>query len=103
MPLVCNLTLQLDFFLNEDNSLEENVKLKEELESDERNAHENVKLLLRKYERCRVVNISHLFLLFNELDARAQCTHALFVHFSGNPRLPSCCRVDLPSSSALYL
>jgi len=61
MPLVCNLTLQLEFFLNEDNSLEENVKLKEQLESDERNAHENVKLLLRKYERCRVVNISHLF------------------------------------------
>jgi len=77
MPLVCNLTLQLGFFLNEDNSLEENLRLKEELELDERNAHENVKLLLRKYERCRVVNISHLFFLFNELDARAQCVHAL--------------------------
>ena len=36
------------------------MKLKEVLELDERNAHENVKLLLRKYERFRVSSISHL-------------------------------------------
>jgi len=57
VSLVCYLTL---IFLNKDDRLEENLKLKEALELDERNAHENVKLLLRKYERLRVINISHL-------------------------------------------
>jgi len=47
--------------LNKDISVEENMKLKEALESDEKNAHESVKVLLRKYERYRVSYMSYTF------------------------------------------
>lgn len=45
-------------FLNKDISLEENMTLKDTLELDEKNAHESVKLLLRKYERFRVTSVT---------------------------------------------
>jgi len=45
----------LQYFFSEDISLEENLKLKASL-ADEEDAHESVKLLLRKYERCRVTD-----------------------------------------------
>jgi len=45
-------------FLKKDISLEENMRLKDALQLDEQNAHQSVKLLLRKYERFRVMLVT---------------------------------------------
>jgi len=50
-------------FLSEDCSLEENIKLKDALELDEKRAHESVKLLLRKYERLKVIFVIQVFVV----------------------------------------
>jgi len=50
-------------FLNKDVSLEENIRLKDALQLDEKVAHESVKLLLRKYERFRVILVTCFFYL----------------------------------------
>jgi len=64
----------ISLFLNKDNSLEENIKLKDELEMDEKTAHENVKLLLRKYERIRVTFVTrYLLVVDGNVTARTRC------------------------------
>jgi len=52
-----NSNTYASLFLSEDASLEENIRLKDALELDEKKAHESVKLLLRKYERFRVKSV----------------------------------------------
>jgi len=48
--------------------LEENVRLRDALDLDEKTAHENVKLLLRKYEHYRVKAHVFTYLLHQILD-----------------------------------
>jgi len=63
-----NLTSVISLFLSREVSLEENLKLKDELDLDEKEAHESVKLLLRKYERFRVTFVSRFIQLILRVD-----------------------------------